>query len=77
MRAFKGGHSASERLLRDIREASLANLPCAIHEMDFIRVFDNSVWGHEPQVLLEAASGEIVYLADDLPAWLTAALARL
>lgn len=34
MRADKGGHSAPEPVLRNIYEASLRNLPRAIHELD-------------------------------------------
>ena len=46
-RAALGGHSASERKLRDIYECSMKNLLTAFEEnrhrrIDFLRVFDNS-----------------------------------
>jgi len=42
--------------------------------MDFVTVYDNSHWGTTPEVLVQAERGEIVYLADELPEWLTPAL---
>jgi predicted ABC-type ATPase len=64
MRADTGGHSAPKYLLKGIYESSIHNLPRAIREMDFISVYDNSRWGITPAVLLQAESGEVVYLAD-------------
>src|SRR5271166_4471510 len=60
MRADAGGHSAPERLLKSIYEASIANLARAIREMDLIYVYDNSQWGLMPEVLLQAERGEVV-----------------
>jgi predicted ABC-type ATPase len=74
MRADMGGHSAPESILRGIYESSLGNLSRAIREMDFIHVYDNSGWGTAPAVILQAARGEIVYRADQLPEWLSTAL---
>jgi predicted ABC-type ATPase len=74
MRADMDGHSAPESILRGIYEASLGNLSRAIREMDFVRVYDNSRWGTTPAVILQAARGEIVYRADQLPDWLMTAL---
>jgi len=74
MRADRGGHSASDSVLRGIYESSVANLGLAIREMDFIRVYDNSHFGTAPAVMLEAEKSEIIYRADRIPAWLTAAL---
>lgn len=55
---------------------STRNLPRAIHEMDFIHVYDNSEWGVTPRVLLQAENGEVVYLAEQIPDWLARTLAR-
>ena len=77
MRADAGGHSAPESVLRSIYESSLRNLPRAIREMDFVYVYDNSRWGVTPTVLLQSEKAEIVYLADDIPTWLEAALEEL
>jgi len=74
MRADAGGHSAPESVLRTIYTASLRNLARAIREMDFVHVYDNSTWGVTPSVLLQAESGEVVYLAEDIPDWLAIAL---
>ena len=46
-RATLGGHSASERRLREIYENSMKNLVTAFEEnrkqrIDFLRIFDNS-----------------------------------
>jgi predicted ABC-type ATPase len=74
MRADAGGHSAPESVLRTIYTASIRNLARAIREMDFVHVYDNSTWGLTPSVLLQAESGEVVYLAEDIPDWLAIAL---
>jgi predicted ABC-type ATPase len=74
MRADVGGHSAPESVLRTIYTASITNLPRAIREMDFVHVYDNSTWGLTPKVLLQAESGEVVYLAEEIPDWLETAL---
>ncbi|HME05775.1 MAG TPA: zeta toxin family protein [Bryobacteraceae bacterium] len=77
MRADKGGHSAPEPVLRSIFEASIRHLPRAIREMDFIHVYDNSVWGGAPTVILQAESAEIIYLAEEVPAWLKGVLEQI
>jgi predicted ABC-type ATPase len=77
MRADAGGHSAPESVLRPIYEASIRNVSRAIREMDFLYVYDNSRWGVTPSVLLQAEKAEVVYLAEDIPKWLAAALEQL
>lgn len=77
MRADAGGHSAPESVLRPIYEASIRNVSRAIREMDFLYVYDNSRWGVTPSVLLQAEKADVVYLADDIPKWLEAALEQL
>lgn len=77
MRADAGGHSAPESVLRSIYELSVRNLSRAIREMDYVYVYDNSSWGVTPTVLLQSEKAEIVYLADDIPTWLEAALEKL
>jgi predicted ABC-type ATPase len=73
-RADAGGHSASETTLRRIYEASLRNLRRAVPEMDTLWVYDNSSIDASHPLVLEARTGEICFLADDAPAWLTATL---
>ena len=68
---------APESLLKAIYESSIGNLPRAIREMDFVHVYDNSRWGMAPTVLLQADGGEVVYLAEPIPDWLTRVLGQL
>jgi predicted ABC-type ATPase len=77
VRADAGGHSAPESVLRAIYEASMRNISRAIREMDFLYVYDNSRWGVTPSALLQAEKSEVVYLADNIPKWLEAALEQL
>ncbi|MBM3767141.1 MAG: hypothetical protein FJW32_17265 [Acidobacteria bacterium] len=69
-RADKGGHSASESVLRAIYEASLRNLRRAISEIPWVRVYDNSAWHKTPELVLESISGQIVFQKLPPPAWL-------
>ncbi len=77
IRADNGGHSAPEPVLRAIYEASLRNLPRAIREMDSISVYDNGRFDTSVRVLLEAAGGNIVHLAERVPAWMLRTLRDL
>jgi predicted ABC-type ATPase len=79
-RAALGGHSASERKLRDIYENSMKNLVTAFeHSMlgtiDVFRVFDNSGRQGQPRLVVEIAGGAPRAIAADVPAWLETALA--
>lgn len=73
-RADAGGHSASEKTLRQIYEASLAHLSRAIAEIDSLWVYDNSPMAGPLRVVLESAGGTIRFVADDPPHWLATAL---
>jgi predicted ABC-type ATPase len=70
MRADAGGHSAPESVLRTNYESGIGNLPRAILEIDFVRVYDNSGWDVTPKVLLQAENEEVIYLAEEIPDWL-------
>ena len=72
-RAFAGGHSASEPTLRRIYESSLRNLLLAVDEADELHVYDNSGLGTLPRLVMESRDGQIVFLADNPPHWLTEA----
>ena len=76
VRADAGGHSASETTLRATYEASLANLPKAIAEMDDLWVYDNSPVGGPPRLVLESEKGAVRFLVDHPPDWLVTALDR-
>jgi predicted ABC-type ATPase len=73
-RADAAGHSASETTLRRIYEASLRNLRRAVLEMDVLWVYDNTSTDASHPLVLEARNGEICFVADEAPSWLTATL---
>ena len=70
-RAFAGGHSASDSMLRRIYESSLGKLTLAVNEVDELQVYDNSELEAEPRLVMESRDGQIVFLADNPPHWLT------
>ena len=68
-RAQSGGHGGSERDIRAIHEASIANLPKAI-----VRIYDSTAPWTTPQMVAEARDGRLVRRGPS-PAWLERALA--
>ena len=76
-RAQAGGHSAPSGQLRAIYEASLANLPRAIREVDEFRAYDNSAPGRQPELVLSTQKGNINYLKAQAPQWLETALGNI
>jgi predicted ABC-type ATPase len=76
-RADAGGHAASERTLLNIHRSSMKNLAAAAGErsIEFLRVYDNSVYGESPRLVLELRRGRPLYVTDQVPAWLESALA--
>lgn len=78
-RAILGGHSASERRLREIYENSMKHLVTAFEEnrnqrIDFLRIFDNSENFGSPRLVLSMFRGVPRRIAEDVPAWLETAL---
>lgn len=78
-RAALGGHSASERKLRDIYSNSMKNLVIAFEEntlqnIDRLQVFDNSGPSGHPRLVLSLFGGVPWDMAAELPAWLETAL---
>jgi predicted ABC-type ATPase len=72
-RAQAGGHGASEREIRAIHQASVANLRKAIVAFERVRVYDSTArWA--PPRLIALARGIPLVLLDVTPAWLEAAL---
>ncbi len=74
MRSYRGGHSASERLIREIYEKSTKNL---ISALDFstscvesVRIYDNSRFDKPLQPLLNMHRGRATWLAKDVSPWL-------
>ncbi len=78
-RAALGGHSASERKLRDIYEQSMRHLITAFEEnrrqhIDLLRVFDNSENFGRPRLVLSMVGGVPRNMAPEVPAWLETTL---
>ena len=73
-RSYRGGHSASERLVADIYEKSTRNLLTALDfgesGIEVVRIYDNSqLRGHVRQVS-SFRRGRPRSIADDVPSWL-------
>lgn len=69
-RARAGGHSAPAEQLRRIHQASLANLPRAIHEVDDLNVYDNTAPGGPIELVLSARNGKVTFRQSPCPGWL-------
>src|SRR5262245_22901337 len=68
-RAQAGGHAASEREIRAIHHASIANLAEAIGSFDRVRVYDSTVRWSPPRLVAVARSGRVVRHGT-VPGWL-------
>jgi predicted ABC-type ATPase len=73
-RAQAGGHGASEREIRAIHQASVANLRTAVAAFDRVRVYDSTPRWASPRLVGAARGGRFVRQRPT-PAWLKAALA--
>lgn len=76
-RAYRGGHSASETLVRDIYEKSTRNLLTALDfqggGLDQVDIYDNSAniaVQKNMRRILSLRQGRATYLAEDVPIWL-------
>ena len=77
-RSYRGGHSASERLVAEIYDKSTKNLLTALDfgesGIEVVRIYDNSeVGGHVRQVL-SLRRGRPRSIANEIPAWLESLL---
>jgi predicted ABC-type ATPase len=68
-RAQAGGHGASERDIRSIYEASIANLKIALRVFEYVRVYDSSETWAPPRLIATARDGQVVHRGAT-PAWL-------
>ena len=73
-RAQAGGHAASEREIRLIHRASVANLRKAIAVFERVRVYDSTTRWAPPRLVAVVRSGHVVRHGAP-PEWLDAALA--
>jgi predicted ABC-type ATPase len=73
-RSYRGGHSASERLIRDIYDRSTRNLLTALSfaesAIEVLRIYDNSRFDGRMIRAIEMRSGRVVYLASQISPWL-------
>jgi len=76
-RAYRGGHSASERVVRQIYEKSMGHLATALDHkssgFDTVDIYDNSANFAEQKVVqpvLSYRDGEPTYLTEQVPEWL-------
>jgi len=73
-RSYRGGHSASERLIRDIYNKSTKNLIAALDFrtscLQTLRIYDNSRFDKALQPLLNIRYGRPTYLSQEVSPWL-------
>jgi len=74
-RAQAGGHGASEREIRAIHHASIANLAPAIDSFDRVRFYDSTARWSPPRLVAVARAGRVVRNAVT-PGWLEVVLGR-
>ena len=74
-RAQAGGHGASEREIRAIHQASVANLRRAVATFERVRVYDSTERWTAPRLVAVARGGRIARQGAT-PGWLGAALAE-
>jgi predicted ABC-type ATPase len=68
-RAQGGGHGASERDIRAIHTASIANLPAAVLAFERVRVYDSTARWIAPRLVAVARNG-LLTREGPTPAWL-------
>lgn len=77
-RSYRGGHSASERLVAEIYEKSMKNLLRALDfaesGIEVVRIYDNSETGGRVKQLLSFRRGRPRSIADEIPVWLESML---
>jgi predicted ABC-type ATPase len=73
-RSYRGGHSASERLVAQIYERSITNLVAALEfpesGFEVVKIYDNSVLGSQVRQILTFRQGRLQSVARNLPAWM-------
>jgi predicted ABC-type ATPase len=73
-RSYRGGHSASEKLIREIYDKSTKNLIAALDFdtscLEALRIYDNSRFDKPLQPLLYMRHGRPTYLSENASPWL-------
>lgn len=69
-RSYRGGHSASERLIGEIYSKSMQNLLTALDfrrsSFDFVRVYDNARFERPILELMGVRQGKVSYVANEV-----------
>lgn len=68
-RVIKGGHNVPEDKIKSRYERSLRNLHEAILLSDRAYIFDNSESSHQWIAEYDGATGELRYIAEEIPQW--------
>ena len=68
-RVIKGGHNVPEDKIKSRYERSLRNLHEAILLSDRAYIFDNSESSHQWIAEYDGATGELRYMAEEIPQW--------
>jgi predicted ABC-type ATPase len=73
-RSYRGGHSASERLVREIYEKSTRNLATALdfpmNGIEVLRVYDNSELSGPVRQMMSFRRGRPLSIAAEIPTWI-------
>lgn len=73
-RSYRGGHSASERLVKEIYEKSTKNLLTGLDfaesGIEVVRIYDSSDVGGDVKQVLSFRRGRPRSMASEVPAWL-------
>ena len=73
-RSYRGGHSASEKLVADIYHRSTSNLLFALDfensKFETVRIYDNSSSDLPVRELMNVHHGRVLRLSTDIPDWL-------
>ena len=74
-RSYRGGHSASERLVAEIYSKSMNNLLKALEfpasGIETVRVYDNSVVGGRVKQVVSLRDGQLKSVTRPVPLWIT------
>ncbi len=73
-RSYRGGHSASDRLIRDIYQKSTKHLLTALDfgesSIELLRIYDNSHFGGPAKELMTLRRSRPIRLTEEIPRWL-------
>jgi predicted ABC-type ATPase len=71
-RSLDGGHGAPPERIREIYQASLANLPKVLPTFDEVFLYDNSGYASAPRLVRRYEAGQLIIDVSPTPRWLAA-----